>query len=584
MLLNTAEAGTVGVVANSTNTGGLSGDAFQVAGTAVPVFSATAKRGSLAYVTPSGSAQGYMYWQFPTARQAVTTQMWIRLGANPLVDSRIMDFRDTTPSTVGGLLINTNGTLRLMQGTSGIGATASPALTLNTWYCVNFWVNNTPTGGTYAIQILNLNGTTFHSYSGTFTSTGVAISQVRFGRPAVVDMQGAFYMDDIRAEENRMTFITEDIVDPGGGGGATAGVYVWNGSTEMPATSVKVWNGTTEVVSTSVTVEGSSTAVPEGYSVYPEAAANFDAGCEAAVKTYLPAATYTFNDFVHLSSGYYGAGLTTCQWLKGAGKTSTIIKMNDNTSTKGDEVAALVLGNTNPYYFLKIGSGSGRGGGPLIKFEDFTLTGTPQGHVYNGLRMDYGAIGSVMRNVKVTGIPGDDSTPPGETFAVNLYDCLNVIVDNCEIDGRLNGTGSTPITASMLGLNNSDHATITDTLFRYCGVGFPIAAWQSTGGDFLRCTFDHNNRVPIHLENCDGVWNFTNCTWTNTSQFHATFATAAVYGSGVATMNFYDPVYDNFGGDGKFWVRVIVGSYARPTVNLYVGGTLRNDLIHFQYY
>jgi hypothetical protein len=333
------------------------------------------------------------------------------------------------------------------------------------------------------------------------------------------------------------------------------------------------------------------TEPPAGYSTYPAGASTFDAGCDAAAKTFLPAAAYSFNDFTQ-NNAYYGAGLGTCVWLKGAGKTSTVIKMNNYTSTKASAVSALVLGNTNPYHLLKIGSGSGRGGGPLIKFEDFTLTGTPQGHVYNGLRMDYGASGSVLRNVKVTGIPGNDSTPPGETFAANLYDCLNVIVDNCEFDGRINGTGS-PVTASMLGLNNSDHATITDTTFKYCGVGFPLAAWQSTGGNLTRCTFDSNNRVPVHIENCDGVWNFYNCTWTNTREFHGVFAASANWASGEAVYNFYDPVYDAFKGDGKFWWRMLlwsgltyntdIGSGTTPrAINLYINGVLRPDLLHVQ--
>jgi hypothetical protein len=96
---------------------------------------------------------------------------------------------------------------------------------------------------------LNLNGTTFHSYSGTLTSTAVPIKQVRFGRPAPVDMNGAFYMDDIRAEENRMTFITEPIIDPSN----TSNVTVWTGS-EVPSTGVFWWNGTSEVPVTQVSV------------------------------------------------------------------------------------------------------------------------------------------------------------------------------------------------------------------------------------------------------------------------------------------------------------------------------------------
>jgi hypothetical protein len=345
-----------------------------------------------------------------------------------------------------------------------------------------------------------------------------------------------------------------------------------------------------------VTVGGQAVVIPPagppaGYSVYPTSPANFAAGCNAAAKTYLPAATYTFSDFV--SGTYFGANLNTCTSLKGAGIDQTYIQMNPSTSTRADEVGNLPNGGGNFYSLMNMGFGSGRGGGPKLTVEDFTMTGNSQGHVYNGLRLTY-SNAPIVRNIKITGIPGNDSTPPGETFVLESYNCLNALFENCILDGRLNGTGSGPgVSASLLGLNNTDHGTFNDIVMKYANPAFALAAWQSTDGDFTRCVFDNNDRVPVHIENCDGVWNFYNCTWTNTVEFHAVIANSVDYLTGQTVLNFYDPTYDAFKGDGKFWVRIVlwaglnqsttIGTGSTPgAINLYVGGVLRGDLVRVQ--
>lgn len=338
---------------------------------------------------------------------------------------------------------------------------------------------------------------------------------------------------------------------------------------------------------------------PAGYSTYPSNAATFDAGCDTYTKTYLPAGTYTFSDFLYPTNPTMGAYLTKCVALAGAGMDQTIIKMNANTSTRASAFAAIPSGTGNPYNLVFMGTGSGRGGGPQLTVSDFTVVGTDQSHVYNGLMLAY-SNAPVVRNVKVHGIPGTSSTPPTETFSLNLYNCLNATVENCIVDGRRDETGGSQA-ASLLGLNNSDHVSVSDTIIRYTGPAFAVAGWQSTGGDFTRCTFDHNGRVPIHLENTDGVWNFTNCTWSNTDadEFHAVIATSKNYLTGQNVLNIYDPVYDNMRGDGKFWVRFLlwttgsdgvpvwqdktVGSGSTPgAVNLYINGVLRPDLVRLQ--
>lgn len=337
---------------------------------------------------------------------------------------------------------------------------------------------------------------------------------------------------------------------------------------------------------------------PAGYTTYSTGAANFDAGVDANKKTYLPEATYTFSDFLYPTNPTMGAMLTNCESLAGAGMDKTIIKMNANTSTKLSAYNAITSGNANPYNLIWIGDESVENG-PKVTIENLTISGTTQPHPYNGIQIAR-SLAPVVRNVKVQGIPGNSSTPPGETFSLSLYRAANATIEYCILDGRRDETGGSQA-ASLFGINNSDHVTVTDTIIRYTDPAFAVAGWQSTGGDFTRVTFDHNGRVPIHLENTDGVWNFTDCTWSNTdaNEFHAVIATSKNWRTGQNVLNIYDPIFDDMRGNGKFWVRFLlwatgsdgvpiwqdktVGSGTTPgAVNLYVNGLLRPDLVSIQ--
>lgn len=244
---NTAEGGSNGTSVSYANSGGASGNAFNILGTAPTFATSAAERGSLGYLFNSTNQSG-LTWTL-TAYNAVAINFWIRFLEAPSADARIVDFRDTVPSTVGGLLLNTNLTIRLMQLTNGIGSTASPTLSTNTWYQIDMWVNNI-TGGSYAFTIKNVVGTVIHSSTGAFSGTATAINLVRFGKPTVYTLNG-LHMDDIRAKENQASYISEEWSEPPP---PTTGVFVWNGSSEVEATSVKVWNGSSEVASISTSV------------------------------------------------------------------------------------------------------------------------------------------------------------------------------------------------------------------------------------------------------------------------------------------------------------------------------------------
>jgi hypothetical protein len=278
MLTNTAEGGTDSAVANITNTGGASGDIFTYStGTAFPVFATgAAKRGLRGYSIPSGNALGGLGWTF-TASNSVAVQFWIFMGTTPLTDTRMIHFRDTTPGTVGGLLLNTNQKIRLMQRTSGVAVSESPALSLNTWYCIDMWVTNT-SPGTVAFKITDINNTLIHSYSGAFSSTALPISTFGFGRPAAGDYGGTFYFDDIRLQEGQAAFITdpwpEDIIDDGISISLSS-LKVWNGTTELPNTSVAVWEDGIEKPAKSVWLYGIEPEGPDGAGADPVGTASY---------------------------------------------------------------------------------------------------------------------------------------------------------------------------------------------------------------------------------------------------------------------------------------------------------------------
>lgn len=332
-------------------------------------------------------------------------------------------------------------------------------------------------------------------------------------------------------------------------------------------------------------------SVPAGYTAYPSSPANFSAGINAKAATYLPGSSYQFSDFAIGNSPYlYGAQGTTCTSLAGAGQTLTAISMKANTSTRASYVAGLASGATNALHLLAFGvkpSNSADGGGPKITLQDFTLNGTAQGHLYGGFRIDWSA-SPVTRRVKVTGIPGNAAEPPGETFSGNWYRCLNALIDQCEFDGRQNGT---KVAASLVGINNSDNTTIQNSYIHHSGYGIGVAIWQSTGGTITGTTFEDLAGSPIHIEKSDGVWNVRNCTWISThGGDHIVISghyAPDIWRTGNCTLNIYDPVYDNL-GDGKFHVSAFgsnqansKGSGTTPAaINLYINGVLRPDLLY----
>lgn len=207
--------------------------------------------------------------------------------------------------------------------------------------------------------------------------------------------------------------------------------------------------------------------------------------------TTLPKGTTMLRDF---SRGSYYARLGAVgEAFSGSGRGAggTLLRLAPHSSTRRKSVPTK-KGSTNPLYMVKMLGGAG------LKIHDFAVEGTPQGHLFGGLRLDKSA-SPELYELCITGIPGNSDINPGETFLENLWRCSNVSVHDTELDGG--GIG-----ASGLGLNTCSGlahvARLTAHDLKYCK---GIAVWMHDGDIVIDDYESLNNAFAIGLERSDGV-------------------------------------------------------------------------------
>lgn len=234
--------------------------------------------------------------------------------------------------------------------------------------------------------------------------------------------------------------------------------------------------------------------------------------------THLPPAPAVreFADFTSQSSGMYVRGNLT-----GDGVDRTTLRMKPRSSTK----TAPTTG-TNQLHLIRAGGGLNQSvtlaGGDV---GGFTLEGTDQGHLYNGLMVPW-STGVRVHDLHIKGIPGNSSAPPGETFSLNLWHANESRVERVKVDAK-NAAGQS-VGASLIGLNDCYGSTLTDVEATGTTTGFGIAIWQCSdvkirGGNF------RNNRRAINTENMrGGTFEYDRCDMSGQTAGgpHIVFATA----------------------------------------------------------
>jgi hypothetical protein len=212
----------------------------------------------------------------------------------------------------------------------------------------------------------------------------------------------------------------------------------------------------------------------------------------------LPAGTLIFNDFAEGNA--YGAYLPSCKGLIGEGADATIIEMVAGTSTKTSPTTG-----TNGFSLLRFDTDD-------LLLSDFTLQGTPQKNLYNGLRLQ-GIADGVLRRLKIAAIPGNDHQPPGETFGINAYLCSGLTLDTVEVDGA--GVGASGIATNSY----QGDLTATDCSAHDLKYSAGAALWQHSGGATFTRFSTQRNLTGASLERCTGTFTFADCIFAgNTAQ------------------------------------------------------------------
>lgn len=222
-------------------------------------------------------------------------------------------------------------------------------------------------------------------------------------------------------------------------------------------------------------------------------------------KVALPAGTYTFSDFAddnYNSTTGFGAELKVAGLL-GSGIGQSIIEMVANTSTKTAPTSG-----TNGYTLVRFTQAG-------VTLDGFTLQGTTQQNLYNGIRV--GGANPTLSNLKIIAIPGNDKQPPGETFGINLFSGSGGTTTNVEIDGG--GVG-----ASAFATNTwSNGHTWKDCYAHDNPYSAGAALWQHSGGASLIRFKSHNNRVGLNLERTTGTITCTDPDFAGNSVYDVFF-------------------------------------------------------------
>lgn len=260
----------------------------------------------------------------------------------------------------------------------------------------------------------------------------------------------------------------------------------------------------------------------------------------------LPQQLIEFSNFTTGGGGLSNqAGYTLSPTFHGNGIDVTTLRMRANTSTRASEVPAQSTEKPNPFYLVAVGPG-GAASSPIntVDLADFTVDGTlPQGHLFGGLRIGYTGTLNI-RDVKVTGCPGDASAPPGETFMLTTWHTNNSHFLRFILDGR--DASGKPIAASPFGANSSGSMDFVDCQSHYAAAGIAFTHWDCYGtiyhlrtdARWSRRAFNFENthdQSTIVLENCD-------LRFQTTTKPHVTLNTN--YGSSKLTI--IEPKVDSY--------------------------------------
>jgi hypothetical protein len=256
-----------------------------------------------------------------------------------------------------------------------------------------------------------------------------------------------------------------------------------------------------------------------------------------------PEGTFTFSDFSYGGTVGINVG-PNCGGLMGSGR-NTIFQMVPGSSTKASLVPAQSTGATNPLWMMRIRDNDG------AHFRGFRFIGTDQGHLYNGLGIQYSA-DSISSHLYLQAASwGDEKSPPGETFSWGNNHADRCKLWDSEIDGRT--PGGLLVGASPLGWNNSVDADVRRVYAHHSRAGMPTW-WQTTNiytedlvhyytGDGHGLNHENSEGHIMHVRPVLIVaGRYSERSLGTSSGLHVNMGNAA---TDMTDVTFVDPVYDD---------------------------------------
>jgi hypothetical protein len=216
----------------------------------------------------------------------------------------------------------------------------------------------------------------------------------------------------------------------------------------------------------------------------------------------LPAGVFEISDFRDVSAAMRVP--KTVKGLIGSGK-DTIIRLKPFSSTFAWSVPTQAQGGTNQLHIIRMNNGVE----PQV-FSDVWIQGTEQGHNYNGMMIGQAKPGTVIERVLVTGIPGNDGTPPGETHGIGWWQSPGGVTRDIEVDGyrwigdtfkdRVKGA---KVGAAPIGWNSSDNAKAYN-VYTHDSLRSMPTFWQSNNAETWNLQ-SINNDAGINHEESFGI-------------------------------------------------------------------------------
>lgn len=273
-----------------------------------------------------------------------------------------------------------------------------------------------------------------------------------------------------------------------------------------------------------------------------------------------PEGLFEFSDFT-AAAGTAGLHIgANCKGLVGSGP-NTVIRMKPKTSTKADLVPAQAEAPaTNPLWMIRI-----RDHHDTV-YRGFQFEGTDQGHLYNGLGVQWSNNHLSSHLYLRAASWGDNKTPPGETFSWGNNRANNCRLYDSEIDGRT--PGGLLVGASAVGWNNSTDADMRRVYAHHSRAGMPTW-WQTVNIYTEDCIHWFSNMgCGYNHENASGKIRHVRPTWVvagkysdrrlgTSSSLHLNLGNAT---QDVPDITIIDPVYDrNFHKSGGLCISMYEG-------------------------